>query len=101
MRSTSLNRGLLSMNWHPYALGVHLIVPSPLIFRQLYHRLAFYCPSHLMGSAALPNLSPSHLYPQSGSVALPLFCGYNASKFGLEALSDCLRYELHTQGIKV
>lgn len=28
---------------------------------------------------------------QSGTVAYPLFGGYSASKFGLEAISDCLR----------
>jgi len=38
---------------------------------------------------------------QSGTVAYPLFGGYSASKFGLEAVSDCLRYELDSQGIKV
>ncbi|KAG1676814.1 hypothetical protein FOA52_010323 [Chlamydomonas sp. UWO 241] len=38
---------------------------------------------------------------QSGTVALPLFGGYNASKAGLESLSDVLRYELYEQGIKV
>lgn len=37
----------------------------------------------------------------AGTVALPLFGAYNASKFGLEAVSDVLRYELDcTYGIK-
>ena len=38
---------------------------------------------------------------QSGTCAYPLFGGYSASKFGLEAVSDVLRYELDGQGIKV
>jgi NAD(P)-dependent dehydrogenase (short-subunit alcohol dehydrogenase family) len=38
---------------------------------------------------------------QSGTCAYPLFGGYSASKFGLEAVSDVLRYELDSQGIKV
>lgn len=38
---------------------------------------------------------------QSGTCAYPLFGGYSASKFGLEAVSDVLRYELDEQGIKV
>jgi len=38
---------------------------------------------------------------QAGTVVFPLFGAYNASKFGLEAISDCLRYELYNQGIKV
>ena len=45
--------------------------------------------------------SPRTSAVQSGTVAFPLFAGYNASKFGLEAISDCLRYELYEQGIKV
>jgi NAD(P)-dependent dehydrogenase (short-subunit alcohol dehydrogenase family) len=36
-----------------------------------------------------------------GRVALPLISPYNASKFGLEGLSDSLRRELRSQGIDV
>ena len=35
-----------------------------------------------------------------GIVATPFFGPYNASKFGLEALSDCLRVELRPWGIE-
>jgi NADP-dependent 3-hydroxy acid dehydrogenase YdfG len=38
---------------------------------------------------------------QSGEVVYPLFGGYSASKFGMEAVADCLRTELSDQGIKV
>lgn len=34
---------------------------------------------------------------QSGTVALPMFAPYACSKFGVEALSDCLRVELAGQ----
>ena len=37
----------------------------------------------------------------AGRVALPLMGPYAASKFGLEAVSDSLRRELHGQGIEV
>ncbi|KAJ9525655.1 hypothetical protein QJQ45_003323 [Haematococcus lacustris] len=53
-------------------------------------------PAQGQTSARIINISS-----QAGTVALPLFGGYCASKFGLEALSDCLRYELHGQGIDV
>src|SRR5215217_2164649 len=36
-----------------------------------------------------------------GRVALPLLGAYNASKFGLEGLSDSLRRELRAQGVDV
>jgi NAD(P)-dependent dehydrogenase (short-subunit alcohol dehydrogenase family) len=36
-----------------------------------------------------------------GRVALPLVGAYNASKFGLEGVSDCLRRELRGQGVDV
>lgn len=36
----------------------------------------------------------------AGTIALPLFGAYNVSKFGLEALSDVLRYELAHAGVK-
>jgi NAD(P)-dependent dehydrogenase (short-subunit alcohol dehydrogenase family) len=36
-----------------------------------------------------------------GRVALPLVGAYNASKFGLEGASDCLRRELRSQGVDV
>jgi NAD(P)-dependent dehydrogenase (short-subunit alcohol dehydrogenase family) len=36
-----------------------------------------------------------------GRIALPLVGAYNASKFGLEAVSDTLRRELHSQGVDV
>jgi NAD(P)-dependent dehydrogenase (short-subunit alcohol dehydrogenase family) len=36
-----------------------------------------------------------------GRVALPLVSAYNASKFGLEGLSDSLRRELRSQGVDV
>jgi NAD(P)-dependent dehydrogenase (short-subunit alcohol dehydrogenase family) len=36
-----------------------------------------------------------------GRVALPLVSAYNASKFGLEGLSDALRRELRSQGVDV
>jgi NAD(P)-dependent dehydrogenase (short-subunit alcohol dehydrogenase family) len=36
-----------------------------------------------------------------GRVALPLVSAYNASKFGLEGLSDSLRQELRRQGVDV
>jgi NAD(P)-dependent dehydrogenase (short-subunit alcohol dehydrogenase family) len=36
-----------------------------------------------------------------GRVALPLVGAYNASKFGLEAVSDSLRRELRSQGVDV
>jgi NAD(P)-dependent dehydrogenase (short-subunit alcohol dehydrogenase family) len=36
-----------------------------------------------------------------GRMAAPLLGAYNASKFGLEAVSDSLRRELHSQGVDV
>ncbi len=36
-----------------------------------------------------------------GRVALPLVSAYNASKFGLEGLSDSLRRELRSHGVEV
>ncbi len=36
-----------------------------------------------------------------GRVALPLVGAYNMSKFGLEAMSDSLRRELHPHGVDV
>src|SRR3954449_7970679 len=36
-----------------------------------------------------------------GLVALPLVGAYNASKFGLEGISDSLRRELHSHGVHV
>ena len=36
-----------------------------------------------------------------GRVALPLVSAYNASKFGLEGMSDSLRRELRSQGVDV
>lgn len=54
---------------------------------------------------ACSSCAHEHLLPasnlQAGTVALPLFGGYCSAKFGLEALSDTLRYELHGQGIDV
>lgn len=37
----------------------------------------------------------------SGRLALPMFGPYNASKFALEAISDALRMELASSGVKV
>jgi short-subunit dehydrogenase len=36
-----------------------------------------------------------------GRTTMPLFGAYHASKYAVEALSDALRYELHSSGIKV
>jgi NAD(P)-dependent dehydrogenase (short-subunit alcohol dehydrogenase family) len=36
-----------------------------------------------------------------GRTTMPLFGAYHASKYAVEALSDALRYELHSAGIKV
>ena len=44
--------------------------------------------------------APRRAAPQAGSVALPLFGAYAASKHALEAMSDALRYELRDQGIQ-
>jgi NAD(P)-dependent dehydrogenase (short-subunit alcohol dehydrogenase family) len=38
---------------------------------------------------------------QAGHMALPFFSAYNASKAGLDILTDCLRYELQPQGVPV
>lgn len=38
---------------------------------------------------------------QAGHLPLPFWSAYNVSKAGLDILSDCLRYELASQGIPV
>jgi NAD(P)-dependent dehydrogenase (short-subunit alcohol dehydrogenase family) len=45
----------------------------------------------------------THLHPstaaQAGSVSFPLFGAYSASKHALEAMSDCLRFEVRLRGV--
>jgi NAD(P)-dependent dehydrogenase (short-subunit alcohol dehydrogenase family) len=55
-----------------------------------------FLPSLRSGQGRIVNVSSI-----GGRVALPLVAAYNASKFGLEAISDSLRRELHGQGVDV
>ena len=51
----------------------------------------------VIGKPAAPQCCAIATGSQSGTVALPLFAPYACSKFGVEALSDCLRLELASQ----
>jgi NAD(P)-dependent dehydrogenase (short-subunit alcohol dehydrogenase family) len=72
----------------------------------LRHQLEVNLVGHLaVTQAALPALRRArgrivNVTSIGGVVATPFFGPYNASKFALEALSDCLRVELRPWGIK-
>jgi NAD(P)-dependent dehydrogenase (short-subunit alcohol dehydrogenase family) len=72
----------------------------------LRHQLEINLVGHLaVTQAALPALRRArgrivNITSIGGVVATPFFGPYNASKFALEALSDCLRVELRPWGIK-
>ncbi|MGH2715052.1 MAG: SDR family oxidoreductase [Thermoleophilaceae bacterium] len=87
-----------------------IAVAAPLEFLpldQLRHQLEInligqvavtqaFLPALRAGSGRIVNVSSI-----GGRVALPLVGAYNASKFALEAVSDSLRRELHSQGVDV
>ncbi|MGH2800904.1 MAG: SDR family oxidoreductase [Thermoleophilaceae bacterium] len=87
-----------------------IAVAAPLEFLpldQLRHQLEInligqvavtqaFLPALRAGSGRIVNVSSI-----GGRVALPLVGAYNASKFALEAISDSLRRELHSQGVDV
>ncbi len=82
---------------------------GPLEFvplEDLRHQLEINLVGHLaVTQAALPALRQArgrivNVTSIGGVVATPFFGPYNASKFALEALSDCLRVELRPWGIK-
>jgi len=85
-------------------------VAAPLEFLPV-DRLRQQLEINLIGQVAvtqafLPALRRAHgrivnVSSIGGRVALPLVGAYNASKFGLEGLSDALRRELRPQGIDV
>ncbi len=87
-----------------------IAVAAPLEFLPV-DRLRQQLEINLIGQAAvtqafLPALRRAHgrivnVSSIGGRVALPLVGAYNASKFGLEGLSDALRRELRPQGIDV
>jgi NAD(P)-dependent dehydrogenase (short-subunit alcohol dehydrogenase family) len=87
-----------------------IAVAAPLEFLPI-DRLRQQLEINLIGQAAvtqafLPALRRAHgrivnVSSIGGRVALPLVGAYNASKFGLEGLSDALRRELRPQGIDV
>jgi NAD(P)-dependent dehydrogenase (short-subunit alcohol dehydrogenase family) len=87
-----------------------IAVAAPLEFLPI-DRLRQQLEINLIGQAAviqafLPALRRAHgrivnVSSIGGRVALPLVSPYNASKFGLEGLSDSLRRELRPQGIDV
>ncbi|HMJ96218.1 MAG TPA: SDR family oxidoreductase [Thermoleophilaceae bacterium] len=87
-----------------------IAVASPLEFLPI-DRLREQLEINLIGQAAviqafLPALRRArgrivNVSSIGGRVALPLVSPYNASKFGLEGLSDSLRRELRPQGIDV
>jgi NAD(P)-dependent dehydrogenase (short-subunit alcohol dehydrogenase family) len=87
-----------------------IAVAAPLEFLPI-DRLRQQLEINLIGQAAvtqafLPALRRAHgrivnVSSIGGRVALPLVGAYNASKFGLEGLSDALRRELRPQGIEV
>jgi NAD(P)-dependent dehydrogenase (short-subunit alcohol dehydrogenase family) len=87
-----------------------IAVAAPLEFLPV-DRLRQQLEINLIGQAAvtqafLPAVRRAHgrivnVSSIGGRVALPLVGAYNASKFGLEGLSDALRRELRPQGIEV
>jgi NAD(P)-dependent dehydrogenase (short-subunit alcohol dehydrogenase family) len=87
-----------------------IAVAAPLEFLPV-DRLRQQLEINLIGQAAvtqafLPAVRRAHgrivnVSSIGGRVALPLVGAYNASKFGLEGLSDALRRELRPQGIDV
>jgi NAD(P)-dependent dehydrogenase (short-subunit alcohol dehydrogenase family) len=87
-----------------------IAVAAPLEFLPM-DRLRQQLEINLIGQAAvtqafLPALRRAHgrivnVSSIGGRVALPLVSAYNASKFGLEGLSDALRRELRPHGVDV
>jgi NAD(P)-dependent dehydrogenase (short-subunit alcohol dehydrogenase family) len=87
-----------------------IAVAAPLEFLPI-DRLRQQLEINLIGQAAvtqafLPAVRRAHgrivnVSSIGGRVGLPLVGAYNASKFGLEGLSDALRRELRPQGIEV
>ena len=87
-----------------------IAVAAPLEFLPL-DRLRQQLEINLIGQAAvtqafLPALRRArgrivNVSSIGGRVALPLASAYNASKFGLEGMSDSLRRELRSQGVDV
>jgi NAD(P)-dependent dehydrogenase (short-subunit alcohol dehydrogenase family) len=87
-----------------------IAVAAPLEFLPM-DRLRQQLEINLIGQMAvtqafLPALRRAHgrivnVSSIGGRVALPLVGAYNASKFGLEGLSDALRRELRSQGVDV
>ena len=87
-----------------------IAVAAPLEFLPI-DRLREQLEVNLIGQAAvtqafLPALRRAHgrivnVSSIGGRVALPLVGAYNASKFGLEGLSDALRRELRPHGVDV
>jgi NAD(P)-dependent dehydrogenase (short-subunit alcohol dehydrogenase family) len=87
-----------------------IAVAAPLEFLQV-NRLRHQLEINLIGQAAvtqafLPALRRArgrivNVSSIGGRVALPLVSAYNASKFGLEGMSDSLRRELRSQGVDV
>jgi NAD(P)-dependent dehydrogenase (short-subunit alcohol dehydrogenase family) len=52
-------------------------------------------------NAAQDNARIININSVCGEIATPVFAAYSASKFALRAMSDCLRLELRSQGIRV
>jgi NAD(P)-dependent dehydrogenase (short-subunit alcohol dehydrogenase family) len=87
-----------------------IAVAGPLEFLPL-DQLRLQLEVNLVGQVAvtqafLPSLRSAHgrivnVSSIGGRVALPLVGAYNASKFGIEAISDSLRRELYLQGVDV
>jgi NAD(P)-dependent dehydrogenase (short-subunit alcohol dehydrogenase family) len=87
-----------------------IAVAAPLEFLpldQLRHQLEINLVGQLaVTQAFLPALRAArgrivNVSSIGGRVALPLVGAYNASKFGLEAISDSLRRELYSHGVDV
>lgn len=81
---------------------------SPFVLRQARSAAWWRCQCSRSSCNTIPNSPNSPVVPsseyemtnagsQSGTVALPMFAPYACSKFGVEALSDCLRLELAGQ----